>query len=406
MASNFEYPKLNPDWRPQGFRCAGIYCGIKESKRHDLMLIVSDHPAIGAAMFTTNAFCAAPVLISRPVAEAGKFRAVVCNSGNANACTGPKGLENAKKMQQKAADTLSVAPEEVLVCSTGVIGSHLNMDAILGGIPQVAQSLSDDGWESVVAAMRTTDAFPKYFGATFEIGGKTVRLLGLAKGGGMIHPNMATMLSFLVTDAAIEPDALRQALRDAVNASFNAISVDGDTSTNDTVAIMANGAAGNAPIQLGAPEYKEFCQRLETVCIVLGKLIVHDGEGATRMGIINVRGAESDADALKAALAVARSPLVKTALYGADANWGRIVCALGYSGAKVNPEKTCVSLAGHLIFHDGLPMEVNEARTKAGLEKEEVPIDIDLGTGGEGKATYYTSDLTHEYIQVNAFYRT
>ena len=406
MTSPYTPPKLQADWFPKGFRGAGLICGIKKSGKRDLALIVSDEPSIGAGMFTQNNFAAAPVVLSRPVAEQGDIRAIVCNSGIANACTGEQGIKNAQRMQDLTAKALNLKNENIIVCSTGVIGTQLPMEAIESGIQQAAENLDANAWEEVIDAIRTTDAFPKTYGEIFEIGGKEIRMLGLAKGGGMIHPNMATMLSFIVTDCAIELDALQTALKPAIETSFNSISVDGDTSTNDTVILMANGAAGNEPIKLGTPEYDVFCEKLNTVSLECAKLIVRDGEGTTRLGILKISGAINNDDAKKAAVAVAKSPLVKTALYGADPNWGRIVCAIGYSGAQVNPEQTSVKLAGQLIFQAGLSTAIDEARAKSGMEESEVEIVIDLGTGGNGKSTYYTSDLTHDYIQLNAFYRT
>lgn len=406
MPTSYLPPETPPECYPKGFRGAGMFCGIKNSGKRDLSLIVSDVPSLGAGMFTLNRFAAAPVEVSREIVANGQVRGIICNSGVANACTGPQGMADARTMVRLTGEALGVDAGEIAVCSTGVIGECLPMDVVEKGVRAIATQLAPDAWTDVVDAMRTTDAFPKMVGANWQQDESDIRLLGLGKGGGMIHPNMATMLAFMLTDCAIELDALRAALKDAVAASFNSITVDGDTSTNDTVLVLANGQAGNKPITLDSPAYETFRRQLTDSCVALGKSIVRDGEGATKIGIITVKGATNNEDARRAAVAVGRSPLVKTALYGSDPNWGRIVCAVGYSGAEVDVERCSVSLGDQLMLENGLPLEVDKARAAAHLEQPEALIEIDLGLGGPGTATVYTSDLTHDYIQLNAFYHT
>ena len=398
---------------PVGFTFAGVACGLKKTGALDLALVASDRPCTAAATFTSNRFPAAPVLYDRAlVAEnpAG-LRGVAINAGVANACTGDAGLADAAAMAAMAEAALGLAPRTCAVMSTGVIGPRLPMDRIQAGIRQAAQELSPEGWDAASHAIMTTDTQAK---AVFRQAG-AARLFGMAKGAGMIHPDMATMLSVIVTDAAVAPDALAGMLRTAVDASFNCISVDGDMSTNDTVLVLANGAAGPADPGL-------FAAALTELCTELAQKIVRGGEGATRFITVRVQGAASDADAKRAAHAIANSPLVKTAFYGGDANWGRILAAVGYSGAMVEPERADLWIAtgagsgdhGGSGDHTGSPLQLVRAGTPLGYSEQaagaifagpEITVTVDLGLGG-GQATVWTCDLSHEYVSINGHYRT
>jgi len=415
---------------PLGFSFAGIACGLKKTGEPDLALIVSDRPCAAAATFTLNRFPAAPVLYDRALAAENPagLRAVAVNAGIANACTGAQGLEDSAAMAQAAEQSLRLPARSCAVMSTGVIGPRLPMEKIEAGIRAAAAALAEEGWEAAARAIMTTDTRPKT--AFRRAGGCT--LFGMAKGAGMIHPDMATMLSVVVTDAAIEPAALEGTLRAAVDASFNCISVDGDTSTNDTVLVLANGAAGSA-------EPTAFAEALIDLCTDLAQQIVRDGEGATKFITIRIQGAASDADARLAAKAVANSPLVKTAFYGSDANWGRILAAVGYSGATVDParaalwiaagrgEASLARLAGDdrgvsrepsagvqqpggdasplQLVRGGQPLDYAEADAGVLFAGPEITVTVDLGLGA-GRATVWTCDLSHEYVSINGHYRT
>jgi glutamate N-acetyltransferase/amino-acid N-acetyltransferase len=395
---------------PLGFTFAGVACGIKKTGASDLALIVSDHPCSAAATFTRNAFPAAPVLYDRAlVAEnTAGLRAVAINAGCANACTGEAGLADAEAMAGFAEAALGLPARSAAVMSTGVIGPRLPMDKIAAGIQQAAGALSPDGWDAAAHAIMTTDTRPKT--AFREAGG--ARLFGMCKGAGMIHPNMATMLSAIVTDAAIEPALLAELLSQAVDVSFNCISVDGDMSTNDTVLLLANGATGSKRFaKAGSSSLSAFA--LTSLCTDLAQQIVRDGEGATKFIAIRVEGATSDADARIAAKAIANSPLVKTAFYGGDANWGRILAAVGYSGAAVEPGKADLWIAAgrgevtpplHLV-HAGQPLSYSEEAASAIFAGPEIAVSVMLGQG-EGQATVWTCDLSHDYVSINGHYRT
>ncbi|BEH09956.1 bifunctional glutamate N-acetyltransferase/amino-acid acetyltransferase ArgJ [Geobacter sulfurreducens subsp. ethanolicus] len=390
----------------KGFRFSAVEAAIKKPGRLDLALICSDAPAAVAAVYTTNKVKAAPVLLDMERTTSGTCRAVVVNSGNANACTGDRGMEDAREITSLVAERIGAPEHEVLVCSTGVIGVPLPMERIRGGIAPLVAGLGSATLDQIAAAIMTTDTFPKLEARTGTAGGVGYTIAGIAKGAGMIMPNMATMLAFIVTDAAVDPQWLDRIFRRANDTSFNAITVDGDMSTNDTAIIMANGAAGNPVLSEGSEGAAEFAALLEKVLLSLAKLIVKDGEGATKFVEVTVKGARSDADAKRAAMAVANSCLVKTAFFGQDANWGRIFAAVGYSGADVEPDRA------ELFFDDVRMVQGGvfaggdaEARGTGVLRKKEFTVTVDLHLG-DGRATVYTSDLSYDYVKINADYRT
>jgi glutamate N-acetyltransferase / amino-acid N-acetyltransferase len=390
----------------KGFRFAAVEAAIKKPGRLDLALIFSETPAAVAAVFTTNQVQAAPVIISRSRAENGVARALLVNSGNANACTGDQGMTDALECGRNTAEALGIPDDELLIASTGVIGQALPMERFRNGIQPLVDALAAGTLEDVSQAIMTTDTFPKLERRRGEAGGASYCIEGIAKGAGMIQPNMATMLSFLVTDAAVDPALLKSAFHEAVDGSFNAITVDGDTSTNDTALIIANGAAGNPTIMAGTPEAEAFTALLHDILLSLAKQIVKDGEGATKFVEIRVRGAENNADAKKAALAVANSLLVKTAFFGQDANWGRIICAVGYSGVKMKQELVGIRFDDVVMATNGLFAGGNaEADGTEVLKQKEFTVTIDLNVGA-GEAAVYTSDLSYDYVKINADYRT
>jgi glutamate N-acetyltransferase / amino-acid N-acetyltransferase len=398
---------------PQGFRFAATACGLKKNGRLDLALLSSDAPAAAAAVFTTNRVKAAPVLLSRAHlrSSAREMRAIVANSGNANCATGKAGLAVARATAEAVARELRCRPQQVLVCSTGVIGVDLPLRRLLDALPPLAaaERASRAAFAQVARAIMTTDTHPKWAAADCRVSGRPVRLVGCAKGAGMIHPQMATMLAFLLTDATIPPPVLQRALAQAVRGSFNAISVDGDTSTNDTVLLLANAASGAPPIRYGTPEYRRFLAALDQLCRTLALAIVADGEGAGRIAEIEVRGAPSDHLAEAVARTIAGSALVKTALAGADANWGRILAAAGrapwpdrvtFDGGRVE-----IRLAGFKVCHQGRAHPFDERAAHRRLLGSYVPILVDLH-GGPGRARAWTCDLTAKYVRINASYRT
>jgi len=390
---------------PAGFSAAGLHCGIKASGAKDLALITADAPCAAAGTFTTNQFAAAPVQVCKEHLRDGRARAIVASSGAANAATGDEGLRNARQMAESAAEAIGCEPEEVLVCSTGRIGVQLPMDRIASGIQQAAARLAPDGWADAAEAIMTTDTVPKTAHAAVDVDGDTVRLAGMAKGAGMICPHMATMLCFIVTDAAVEPPALQQALRSAVHQSFNRITVDGDMSTNDTVLILANGAAGGQAIAGESPAFAAFQDALTDLCVDLAKQIVRDGEGATRTIAVRVCGACTEADAHRIAKAIANSPLVKTAVYGRGFNWGRIAAAAGSAGVPLDPRKATIAIGGIVGYDRGQPVEDPGPMAAAAFEGDEVLIEVDLGAG-EAEATVWGTDLTEDYVRINAEYPT
>jgi len=393
----------------RGFRACGVSAGIKKKPGAlDLALVVSDRPASCAGVFTTNRFQAAPVLYDRNAIAACPrgVRAVVINSGCANACTGPEGEEDARQMAALTGKAIGVGSESVLVMSTGVIGQRLPMDCIASGVALAAQSLDVGDGHQAARAIMTTDTRPKEAAVRLTIGGRTVTVAGMAKGAGMISPKMATLLSTIVTDAAVAPGALDEMLRYAVGCSFNCITVDGDMSTNDTLLLLANGAAGNAEItDEGCEGYAALRDAVTSVAIELAKAVAFDGEGATKHVTIVVKGGRTEAEAHLAAMSVAKSPLVKTAIYGRDANWGRVLCAVGYSGVPVDPAAVDLWLGDLHLVRAGRPHDVDEGRAAALLAQPDVTFTVDLGMG-EATATVWTCDLSHEYVSINANYRT
>lgn len=389
-----------------GFQFSAVEAAIKKPGRKDLALIVSEVPASACAVFTLNQVKAAPVLLSEERITSGTARALLVNSGNANACTGEAGLTVARETSHLVAAGLGIGDEEVQVSSTGVIGVQMPAERIKAAIPALIDGLSSGTLDDIAQAIMTTDTFPKMEARGGQAGGVGYSIAGIAKGAGMIMPNMATMLSFIISDALVEPAFLKQAFRRAVDCSFNAITVDGDMSTNDTCLILANGLAGNPPITAGTPDGEAFETLLQEVLLSLAKQIVKDGEGATKFVEIRVVGAASDADAKRAALAIANSSLVKTAFFGQDANWGRIFAAVGYSGATVDQSKLSLRFDDVVMAQNGLFAGGDaEARGTEVLKKPEFTVTVDLGQGN-GRATVYTSDLSHEYVSINADYRT
>ena len=394
----------------KGYLAAGIHAGIKaKSEKKDLAIIYSEVPAVCGGVFTTNKFCAAPVSWCRQVNAGGKAQAIVVNSGNANACTGQTGAKHAQMMAEAVGAALNVAADEVLVCSTGVIGVEMPIEVIEKGIGECAARLSADGADDAATAIMTTDTCQKQCTVTYEYQGKQITVGGMAKGSGMIHPNMATMLCFITTDLAIEAAALQQAVTEAADATFNMVTVDGDTSTNDTMLTLANGAAGNAAVTAGGEGYAEFVQALTYVAGKLAKLMAYDGEGATKLLECTVSGAPTLADARLAAKAVVGSSLVKAAFYGEDANWGRIICAAGYSGAQFDTARVNLwleSSAGKIaLMADGAGLAFDEETAATILKEREISILLDLGSG-DAEATSWGCDLSHEYVNINADYRS
>ncbi len=389
---------------PEGFTLAGINCGIKPVRK-DLMLMLCDEPASTASVFTTNLCCAAPVELSKAAlsASGGKMRAVICNSGNANAATGTAGMSNAQRMAETTAAAFGLDAGEVLVASTGVIGQQLPVEKIAAAMPSLKAASGATQWRDAAEAIMTTDTFPKAFGVDVALSGGTARIAGIAKGSGMICPNMATMLAFLGTDVSIEPSLLQELLGAANAVSFNAITVDGDTSTNDMASIMASGKGPE--VLRGSDNARLFGEALRSVMTMLAQLIIVDGEGATKFVELRVTGAKSDEEARMAAMTVANSPLVKTAIHGEDANWGRIIAAAGRSGASFVQEELSVYFDDEPILKPGLDANFSEERAKEVMSKEEFTITLSLGKG-PGAATVWTCDLSHGYIEINGSYRS
>jgi len=384
---------------PKGFSAAGITAGIKKKKK-DMALIVSDVPAVSAAVFTTNQVKAAPVKWDLKVVEHTDARAIVMNSGNANACTGEQGMADAEAMAALAAGKLGVKPLNIFVCSTGTIGKPLPMDKIAGGIELLFDEVSPDGGMDAAEAMMTTDLVSKTVTVEIDLDGKPVQITGLAKGSGMIEPNMATMLAFIVTDAAIEKHALQCALRVATDMSFNRITVDGDRSTNDTVICLANGLAGNEVITQNSKHWKLFFQTLEKVLFELSMMIVKDGEGATRVVTVRVSGAATNGEAEEAARAVANSMLNKTAWAGKRPNWGRIMDAIGYSYAQVQENKVDIDYDDVPAVRSGMTAGTAEKELVATVSKEAFTININLNLG-TGHSVVYTCNCTEDYVRIN-----
>jgi glutamate N-acetyltransferase / amino-acid N-acetyltransferase len=396
----------------KGYRAAGISAGIKATRKPDLALIVSDTPAAAAAMFTQNKVQAAPVTVCREHLQksGGVVRAIVVNSGCANACTGDTGMADARAMAAETAALVGCPVDQVLVASTGVIGVNLPMDKLRSGIPQAFDSLSGSQGPQAALAIMTTDPFPKESATTIMIGGRTVTIGGMAKGSGMIGPDMAaaphaphaTMLAFVTTDAAVPQALLSRALAEVVDDTFNAITVDGDTSTNDTVVLLANGASG---VTIGDADYASFTKALRVVCLELALGIVRGGEGATKLVTVDVTGAASRDEARRTAKAIANSLLVKTAIHGGDPNWGRLIAVAGRAGVAFNPGRARVTIGSIVLFENGRPYDERASDAAEYLTRKEVAVAVDLGAGSD-MSTVYTCDLSAEYVRINAEYRT
>jgi glutamate N-acetyltransferase/amino-acid N-acetyltransferase len=391
---------------PLGFQAAGIHCGIKKQDLLDLALCVSDVGGPIAGVFTKNRVAAAPVLLDRQHLRFRRGRAIIVNSGNANACTGKQGLVAAKAMARAVAEQLSIPLHQVFVGSTGVIGRVLPIDRITAAVPTLIAGLSIPGGDQAAQAILTTDLRPKTVARQTKIGGRVVTIGGMAKGSGMIHPNMATMLAYLTTDAAIAPAALQSSLKSAVDQSFNCITVDGDTSTNDTVLCLANGLANNRPIQQGTRPYRDFERLLSEATQELALMICRDGEGVTKVVRILVQGATTKATAKRVADTIATSNLVKTALFGEDANWGRIMAALGRSGVVIDPGKVTVLFDNIVMVRGGVGMGlVAEQRITQVFKQKEFTVTVQLGQG-QAHAHMWTTDLSYDYVRINASYRS
>ncbi len=393
----------------KGFTANGIHCGIRKNRtKKDLALIYSETVASAAAVYTTNLVKGAPLTVTKNHIADGLAQAVICNSGNANTCNA-NGIEIAEQMSAELAKVLKIKAEDVIVASTGVIGQPLNITPIKDGIPALVEGLSTEGGDAAAEGIMTTDLVKKEIAVEFEVGGKTCRMGGIAKGSGMIHPNMATMLVFITTDAAISSEMLKKALSADIANTFNMTSVDGDTSTNDMVSILANGMAGNAEITSEGADFDAFMKALNTVNIYLCRMIAGDGEGATKLLECNVKGAKDVATAKTVAKSVICSSLVKAAMFGADANWGRVLCAIGYSGADVDVSKVDVffrSAKGEImVCQNGAGVEFSEEKAKEILLEREIEIAVTLGDG-DGAATAWGCDLTYDYVKINGDYRT
>jgi len=384
----------------QGVRAAGVKSGIKATGDMDLALIVCDKPANAAGVFTTNKVKSAPVLVSMDRIKSGKAQVIVANSGNANACTGEQGIKNAKRMTEIAAVELEISPDLILVASTGKIGRTMPIDRVEYGIKLAVSELSYDGGHRAARAIMTTDTFPKESAAEFEVKGKKARVAGIVKGAGMIDPTMATMLCFIVTDVTIEQPLLQEALKNAVDKSFNMICVDGDMSTNDTVIALANGEAGNDIIDRQDADYENLCEAIGFVTTSLAKMIAKDGEGATKFVELRIKGAVSYNDAKLAAHNIARSPLVKTAIFGEDPNWGRLMSSLGSSGAEVNQFTVDICLDDLKIVENSVSTGFDEEEAKDIMKNDEFVITIDLKLGN-AQATMWTCDFSYDYVKIN-----
>ncbi|MBR3894130.1 MAG: bifunctional glutamate N-acetyltransferase/amino-acid acetyltransferase ArgJ [Clostridia bacterium] len=393
----------------KGFTASGIHCGIRKNRtKKDLALIFSEKPASAASVYTTNLVKGAPLTVTKNHIADGIAQAVICNSGNANTCNA-NGIEVAEKMSEALAAAMGIKATDVVVASTGVIGQPLNLEPIVNGIPALVSALSKDGGDAAAEGIMTTDTVKKEIAVEFTVGGKTCRLGGIAKGSGMIHPNMATMLVFLTTDAAISPAMLQKALSSDIANTFNMVSVDGDTSTNDMVTVLANGMAGNDEIVADGADFEEFMKALNTVTVYLCRKIAGDGEGATKLLECRVSGAQDVATAKTVAKSVICSSLLKAAMFGADANWGRVLCAIGYSGAKVDVDRVDVSFRsakGEIaVCKNGSGIEFSEEKAKEILLEKEIEILVSIGAGAF-EATAWGCDLTYDYVKINGDYRT
>lgn len=391
------------------FKASGVHSGLRKNGKKDLCIIYSERKSIAAAVFTRNKVKAAPIFVNMDHIKNSNTQAVVINSGYANTCTGSRGKEDAYYMAAEVAKNLNLKPEEVLVSSTGRIGIPLPMEKVVKGIEIGCEALSDEGGIEAAEAIMTTDTFPKYLGVEFEVQGKTVKLTAISKGSGMVQPNMGTILSFIATDLKISKEMLTKALRDSTEVSYNMISVDGDTSTNDMAVIMANGAAGNDIIDSENEDYYIFKEALDYLNVELSRMIAKDGEGATKLIEVDVKNAKTVEDARHCAKAVINSSLVKSAFFGSDANWGRIMCSLGYSGVDVDGEIIDIifknTLGEEIIVKDGIEYKFDKTLVEKILKKDYINIVINLKQGSEC-ATSWGCDLTYDYVRINGYYRT
>ena len=394
----------------KGFKAAGITAGLKKSGKKDLALIYSEYKAVAAAVFTKNLVKAAPILVDMENIKSENTQAIIVNSGNANACTGEDGYKNAKKMTEIIAEKLNLHPTEVLVESTGIIGVQMDMEKVASGLEKIVPELSEEGGHNAGEAIMTTDTFPKNLAVKIEIGGKEVTIAGIAKGSGMIHPDMATMLAFLVTDISIDKKLLQKVFSKSTDDSYNMVSVDGDTSTNDMAGILANGAAGNTKItDENSEEFKIFKEALNFVNKELAKSIAKDGEGATKLIEVTTKNARTMEDAKKVSKSVITSSLFKAAVFGSDANWGRILCAVGYSGAELIVDKIEIFIKGEdkiiQVAKNGMGIDFGEEEVEKILKEEKVGVIVNLNDGNYD-ATAWGCDLTYDYVKINADYRT
>ena len=391
----------------QGFKASGVAAGIKVPGRPDVALVAAGAPCAVAGMFTTNQVVAAPVVLDRERVKTGRTRAVLVNTGFANACTGAQGLADAKETARVVAEAFAgeTREDEILVCSTGVIGVYLPMDRVAAGARAAVAALSPGGGADAARAIMTTDTAPKETALALEMDGKRVVIGGMCKGAGMIEPRMATMLALVTTDANIGPRELDAALRPAVETTFNRAVVDGDQSTNDTILLMASGVAGNDALTPAHPQWAEFCAALREVCDRLARKIVMDGEGATKFVTVRVRGAATERDAQLAARSIAKSALVKTSWFGCDPNWGRVMCAAGYSGARVDDQKARVFCGAECVYDRGTVVMRDPGAVKAVLRERAFDVTVDLGLG-DGADTVYTCDFSYDYVRINGDYTT
>ena len=394
----------------KGFKASGIHVGVKtnNTNKKDLALIAADRDCAAAAVYTRNVVKAAPILVTLEHLKSGKARAAVVNSGNANACA-PHGWENALRMCRAVALKLNINESDVIVASTGVIGQELPVAVIENGAGKLIANLSHEGSKDAAEAIMTTDLAMKELAVEFDLGGKTVRIGGIAKGSGMIHPNMGTMLAFLTTDCSIHQDMLQKALSKAADVSFNRVSVDGDTSTNDMLSIFASGMAGNDEIKEQGTDYEAFAQALSTLCVGLAKMVAADGEGATHLITCCVRGAKNEAEAETLSKSIITSTLTKAMVFGADANFGRVLCAMGYSGVSFDPDTVNIAFesdAGRIsVCEDGCGLAFDEDRAKAILTEHDITIDVEM-RAGSSECTCWGCDITYDYIKINGDYRS
>ncbi len=390
---------------PKGFKAAGVACGIKKNNRKDLAIVCSEDTAVASGVFTTNVVKGHSLQVSMEHIKNGFARAIVINSGNANACVGEAGYKDAKDMTELAAELLQCDAQDILVNSTGVIGTRLNMPSVRSGIRLAVNALSSQGSSDAEEAIMTTDLMPKEIAVDIELQGETVRIGGIAKGSGMIHPNMATMIGIITTDANISRSLLDKALKQCVKKTFNRVSVDGDTSVCDSVFVLANGFADNDAIVKEDYEYSKFVDAMMFVCTYLARLMAKDGEGATKLIEIQVDGAGDESDAYKVVSTVAKSPLVKTAIFGEDANWGRVFTAVGYSGASFDPNLTDIYIGDILVCRNGAAANFDEAAAKELLKKKEIVIKINLKKGNVSDRIW-TCDFSYDYVKINGSYRS